>query len=413
MSMRLSISLILQSDARHVQLNNFAAAACYLLAGYADFLYTMASPKRALQSQSGSVFIPLIIVGTIIAILFVSALSLLQPILKSKLGSNLKGSLRSTMSTFRQCVHEGASWAATLYDNGNPAGIRCSMSPTGCTNNAIVRNIRLHAVGYTGDPRLCVPGYDPLQPSNGFSPSGAPCNRFSTASPTDACPYRVEFHLITRCPNGAATCTSPIEEVVTEVKTSRQSESVEIFNFSDGINRAPNFGPQSFAIIRGTNADSLPMVLLEKRPAATAGGTCPAGGSTRRMLNHIQSDPGLYASVDPSSGIFTLKRGTYDCTISVPGYNVGSFRGSLINMSTGTVAIEGTSEYSSDVVGMAQARSTGERRIELTADSSFELVQYCSESAPPPTSLMAMGVPAGYGQEVYAVVMCMALDPKL
>lgn len=367
-----------------------------------------------MRSQRGTVLITLLILGTIIGIVLASLISLLLPALRDKLRTNTKSQLYYIVREIAQCVQDGPMWAFSVTAPSNPAALRCSSLPGGCANNTTGKFAAW--AGPSNNPlNLCIAYYNPLVPTAGFRQNGMPCNTYSDAGNAQ-CPYRIELHYFARCRRGEAACTDPLEEIILETKYNPgPGAEYGVMNMSDGVDRTSMGFPrssQTLAIWRGTNAPQLPVVLQERQPVGTPGGRCVPGRINVRKINYVQSDPGLAVAVDPAGGGgFLLRAGTYDCYISVPGYMVGKHNAYLSELSASAaprVYVRGENAYSAPVFGYTQTSSSGSRRFRLTADTYMVLSQYCeTEPAEPSLRTLAMGVPFGFGAEVYAQVSCL------
>lgn len=327
------------------------------------------------------------------------------PSIRTKALQQTRGQMREHVRNFRTCIQDPGSWSVTVKDPKNPKAIRCVLGGAGCESGKRTK-IRLWSAGRVEE--LCVPGYDPLDPSHGFTEAGTLCRRFRPEG-NSSCPYRIEFDWMPFCPNGATHCESPIEVVVASV-IHNPGKSIAGFpiKFGDGMVRSGFENVQTWAEVRGRDIHRNPLVLMETKPPGAPGGACAAGSFTQRKLNFIQGDLGfVVARVDSSNGSVVLLPGTYECRISAPAYLVGRHAVVLRNLNTGRNLVRGSNEYSPDFVGYTQSRSTGSRRFELKEPTAVGLFHFC-EQAPkdPEAASLSLGVPTGFLDEVYGVVSC-------
>lgn len=338
------------------------------------------------------------------------------PKLRDKYFRDRNQSLEAALNTFKQCVFEGASWAATISDPKNPAELRCLLDGKGCPNKKVIKNIRLSAVRATGGTDLCLRGYDTSIPTNGLTMDGQPCNGFSEGG-SSSCPVRVEFHFVPHCSaEPGSPCAEAEQEVIFAIKHKPGLWSGDsTAGFSDGVDRPGIEAQQSFSILRGSNSDMVPITVAEVKKPGEPGGTCRQNGKPYgvRNLNAVVSDPAGYALAVPNSGgTILLRKGLYECRFSVPGYQVGGYSAVLAVLDTQEPLIRSGQEYAPSVASYSQTRAVGFGRFRLTrAVTPVVLVQYCADEPHGPAELKALakGVPAGYGPEIFSLLQCRVL----
>jgi hypothetical protein len=377
-------------------------------------MYSFLATRR---DQSGSALTLVIIFSAIAGVLAAAMSSQLLSMLRVNEVHGIKERLSEHIANFSTCISDGPSWASTVADTGNPAAIRCMTSPSGCTNGARAK-IRLSLKSpEPGGGHFCVPGYDPLKPTAGFSRVGEVCDTYSAAG-SDTCPYRIELNWRAHCISGAATCADPIEIVVGTVSFAPGSGGGIAPKVGDGMVRADFPNQQTFAVLRGVGGEYAPVILSEARPAGEFVGACIKGEWIRRRMSRVDSDLGFYSQINPD-GSFRLAQGTYICRISVPGYLVGGHIARLRNYSEGgRILIWGSSEYSPEAIGYAQSRSVGYGQFTLNAAGNLGLEHICTNRPiDPAIHDLSLGVPSGAAlpiapapQEVYSVVSCTRLE---
>lgn len=142
--------------------------------------------------------------------------------------------------------------------------------------------------------------------------------------------------------------------------------------------------------------------LSDQKASGTQGGSSVAGTQTR-TLNTIVDSTGIVGSL--SSNQFTLPAGTYKIDASCPAYYVARHRARIRNITDGTTALLGTSEYAlSNGTGnndAPQTRSFISGEIVITSSKTFELQHYTQNS----TATTGLGAASSSGEnEVYATV---------
>jgi len=127
-----------------------------------------------------------------------------------------------------------------------------------------------------------------------------------------------------------------------------------------------------------------------------AGGGISATTWTKRPFNTEDLDPGNLCTL--SANRITLAAGTYDCLISVPGFNCGEFYSRLYNATAGSMVLQGQTTScatAQNVTSISLIRG----RFTIAAAQALEVQMYSTSSR----ATNGMGCPIGAGNNVYAV----------
>lgn len=132
-------------------------------------------------------------------------------------------------------------------------------------------------------------------------------------------------------------------------------------------------------------------VIKDVKPSGTSGGTFPNGSYQTRVLNTISGSG--FASLNGSNQ-FTLQAGTYEIDGTAPAFQVDQHRAKVRNITDGTDAILGTSEYSRSIYnGYYSSRFKG--TITITESKTFEI----QHRGTLPQATTGFGVPSGFGDD--------------
>jgi hypothetical protein len=134
------------------------------------------------------------------------------------------------------------------------------------------------------------------------------------------------------------------------------------------------------------------------KTAGTAGGTFTQNAWQTRVLNTEDSDPDAVCSL--SSNQITLDAGTYECKITVPGFQCGQHQAILYNVTDASTVLIGSSVYQGATAGYGQAVSCIVGRFTIAASKSLEVRHQCGITK----ASNGLGVNASRGiSEVYTV----------
>lgn len=404
-------------------------------------------------SQQGSVLVPILILATIMAVVFAGVGSMVFSTLKSRLARASKGALNDIIINFEECIIDGPSWALSLADSSLAADTTADVKKKLRLLEAPIPGGGKNLCGTKRNPTtMAVEGleYDSNIATAGFTVDGQVCNTYSDAG-SDGCPYHFDFYRVLSC-NGPATCSEPTETVLITIKFhAGPKATVSALNLGDNFVRPGK--DQTIAVTRSSanrrNAmnwtavplyptggkiasmttailalagqvqalgSRLPVVLIELETTGKGGGdagACNSAVGIARNLNLVQSDPGLVGSAN--SGVITLTAGVYECSISVPGFMVGHFHAIMQQTSAPKgIVVQGSDEYSPRYGSLGQARSTGSGRFVVSATSTFEVRQFCTDApvdpSPNPNMFniknLGLGFPSGMPPDVYSIVNC-------
>ena len=139
------------------------------------------------------------------------------------------------------------------------------------------------------------------------------------------------------------------------------------------------------------------MLVRDEKSVGTIGGASSATTHHTRTLNTVLRNTITGASL--GSNQITLPAGTYRVRASAPAYAANWHKAYLYNVTAGSLALAGTSEYQAVSV---QTRSLLDDRITVASSTVFELRHYidtaASEGLGVRTNVSAAGI------EVYSIV---------
>jgi len=128
--------------------------------------------------------------------------------------------------------------------------------------------------------------------------------------------------------------------------------------------------------LAGSSASSRSYVKVsDVKSAGTDGGTFTSGAWRTRTLNTEDNDPDGICSLSNSQ--ITLDAGTYECSISCPGFRVENHKAKLINATDDADIIMGTAEYSYNTASRAQTKSIVSGRFTIASNKALEVRHYC------------------------------------
>ena len=116
------------------------------------------------------------------------------------------------------------------------------------------------------------------------------------------------------------------------------------------------------------------VVLSDVKAQNTSGGTFTSGAWRTRTLNTEDYDPNNWCTL--ASNQFTLVAGTWEIYASAPAAEVNAHKARLQNITDGTTAIVGTSEYVSSSYTNVNTRSIIVGVFTIAATKTFEIQHY-------------------------------------
>jgi hypothetical protein len=136
--------------------------------------------------------------------------------------------------------------------------------------------------------------------------------------------------------------------------------------------------------------------LKDVKASGTAGGTFTSGAWQTRTLNTVEGDGSIVSLSGPQ---FTLGPGKWEIEASAPGYAVNMHKAKLLNVTTASDAILGTSEKLDTTAN--QSRSIINGTLNLTSSTVFEVQHRCGTTK----STDGFGFPSASGvNEVYTLL---------
>jgi hypothetical protein len=156
--------------------------------------------------------------------------------------------------------------------------------------------------------------------------------------------------------------------------------SVTLTNLGYGSNVAVATVVESGAVVSpgGPKGDNAPsdakgyIMLRRELPNNTDNGGFTAGSWVARLLNTTISDTkGQIISLDPVTGVFKVKAGRYKLRAEAPAFDVNRHRARIRNVTSGGVAIYGTSEFTGDN-GQTSSLVLGFLNLEVDTDLVLE-----------------------------------------
>jgi hypothetical protein len=144
----------------------------------------------------------------------------------------------------------------------------------------------------------------------------------------------------------------------------------------------------------GITSNVWDVIIEDRKPQGTAGGTFTSGAWRTRNLNTLVFNHNSLASLGGNR--FTLPAGTYCIDWDAPACNVGAQRSALYNCTTSTIVAYGTSATASSV----PTSSNGTTVITITSPTSFEIRHICAITI----DTYGFGRATNFGTEIYTRV---------
>ncbi len=295
-------------------------------------------------------------------------------------------------------------WAQTVNhaDNAGAAKMDCLKNNTSCSTKTSFTLI---------DTLVTDQGAINLSQSNlGFNIWNlAPCNQFNNGAGHPECIFRPEVYWRAICND--ASCLRPKIEIrldiiynspppmPSSINTKKFDEPLFIgtgtsINQIILISRKYTYSdPTNYSYAIGGTPIPLNLTLSPSQTARMEGpcSAYPASGWTPRALDDpavpddgiIVDDGNNVVSINPSTGIgqsFTLRPGSYYCTITAPAYYVGSHRIRLASVDSAAVVLYGTPV----IAGLGTTNlSTIKGLFTIKENTRLEVQHYCHYSNGP------------------------------
>lgn len=364
-----------------------------------------------LRRQNGFSLVEVLVAIGIISVILLVASGVMQSMTELKTRVAKVAGLFGVPTEIRECINDEESWRATIADPANPS-MACLRNRRPCNPATIaagpnyIKVMRSVLVNGTRTAIPCVPGYTTLPgvDTSGFTKDGAVCTGFATAG-NDQCPFRYNVRWSATCAGGQATCMNPVIRI-------NGNMNVGTADTRNGVTAA--LRRYAMSAVRGRADTVRYFTLEERRPTGQIvdTGFCNMTGAHRKFTNLF--DPGGFViGFDPAQGTFTLIPGNYACRISVP-VNLGRLhKSTLVNVSTGSTLLNGTSEYAPDFSGYVQTRSEIRGILTFRNPATLAVRTYCRGNGPsdPAFRDKMLGMPASQPghEELYSVIQCTAL----
>jgi hypothetical protein len=155
------------------------------------------------------------------------------------------------------------------------------------------------------------------------------------------------------------------------------------------------------------NSFKLVFNAVDRKAAATVGGTFTSGAWRVRTLNEVDQNDLPSASL--SSDTITLGPGNYYIEWSAPAYKVNRHQSILYNVTAGSTWVQGSSEYSSQSYNN-QTKSLGSGQFTLGETSDLQIWHRCEFTH----ATFGFGVDSNFGiNSIYTQVMIWSIDPNI
>lgn len=311
----------------------------------------MKAKRLFVDNSRGTTLMESITALAIASIAVVSLLSGFQHI-NRQVGSNVQkssqtGSVESVMLRIKALIESDYAWQHIVNANSN---MQCADVSTPC---AVVFASGVPQGFLIKDP-LDVTIFDPAGTPNAFNLRGEPCG-FDASNP-ETCPIMLSATFFPTCPTGPPCSTSPLR---IKLKVSLHDSMKSHFNVSD----------RNFEIIKyPPRFEDIYFSLSFTAASTIAGGDCGAGWTRRPINSSPDRDPdGFFVNIDSGTNEFTLRAGTYVCSLRVLGYGYGVMKSRLIALGGSTFDLHG-------IGGVTQVASIIDGNVETTHPSTYEQV---------------------------------------
>lgn len=362
-----------------------------------------------LRRKNGFSLVEVMVAIGIISIIVLVAAGVLESVTDLKTRVAKVAGLFGVPGEIRVCINDEESWRATIADTANPS-MACLRDRRPCNpatiGSAYIRLSRVinNAAGRSVGP--CITNYTTLPGADatGFTKDGVVCNGFSAAG-NDQCPFRYNVRWSATCAGEQPTCMNPVIRIAGNM----------VVGSSDTKN-AKTMALRRFDLraVRGRADTVRYFTVEERRPTGQVvdGGICNMAGARRKFTN--LSDPGGFViGLDPAQGTITLVPGSYACRLSVPAFMARQHKAILENASTGTVLMNGTSEFAPEFLGNVQTRSEVRGIFTFRNPTTIAVRTYCRGvgSADPAFRDKMLGMPTSQPnhEELYSILQCSAI----
>lgn len=312
-----------------------------------------------LNSKGLGILEMMIVVG-ITGIAIMASLSLQTGRLKVQRQGAITQTVQAEVVRLQNLVLDTNSWNRTLAENaGGPMG--CLLNNGDCWG---YRGVKRAFNLWDGVPGSTSPVWPPNGYTNpGMTETGTRCSGYVNVggAANRQCPISFRLTWEPMC-NGINPCINPAVEVEVNVVYNNVADAPVL-----------NAAKYSKTLIRGARNLQKSFALKDR-----SGGNCPAGGAVARNLVNTHDPFGLVR--DPNVGAapvstFTIEQvGTYNCTVSASGHQVGNFQSRMVASPGGALIASG--------VGYAPANTQASATFDTvlvvnTPGQAFRLTQDC------------------------------------
>ena len=168
---------------------------------------------KIISNKSGIGILQILLIISITATIGAGIIALVDNNKKSLNAQLLKVSTKLLTDTFNGLINDDMAWRNTTANNPN---MGCIYNGTNCAGSA---SSFTPFVPYNIDGTLFLNGYNPNNPSHGFSPVGDFCTTYSATTPTNRCPLRYTFTWQPICPASGPCVRSNIRIRINAVHT--------------------------------------------------------------------------------------------------------------------------------------------------------------------------------------------------
>ena len=141
-------------------------------------------------------------------------------------------------------------------------------------------------------------------------------------------------------------------------------------------------------------------VLRDEKPANTPGGTATVGTWFTRTLTTLIKYPTSSTNISLAASQFTLGAGTYALLAQVPSYRVDSFQARIFDVTNSTSLALGLSQHASNANNSVETISLVQAVWTALTSTTYRVEEQVLQSQ----STNDLGIPAGFGTEVYTSV---------
>lgn len=341
-----------------------------------------------LRENKGVTLVEIMIVVTLMSLIGLGMSTLLTNMVSIQRKSDIKTTMQMIKQNLEGHINDDTAWSNTVNHATNATPLACLriMAPA-CVNNAVQNNFNI----YDRNNNLVFQGNSA---TGGLDLQGQPCNTFTAppATGNPACPIRYNLRWTAECA-GTATCQRPTVRI----------QGILIYNPENRSDVSNMIATSQYDIDfrKGEIVRHEPIEIRSIKTSGTAAGigNCTPGAWVNRQLireapytSAIVTDIGQNVVSALPSGVFRLRPGAYNCTITAMAHHQpNGFSIRLRESPALGGPIHPVGSGMTNNLGVSSV--TGTVSFEITANTNFVVQHFCPAGSP--GNARSLGLPIG------------------